>query len=215
MARFIYKEVKCGCCGKIVKVKRIMSNTSYEMTLDGNKDNLYQYLLEVCPKCRYPSLDITKSSQVNPIFVDKLYLIERNHIKKTIPFMVAGIIYKGNHEFLNASFMYRAASWICSNENDVQLSTVLKKQACEYIIQYLKSLDGMTAQDIGISIVLIDTYRQIGEFSEAKELCDDLMNIMSQFDENEEIKYYRKLVNYESHIIDKKDTHIHYVSEVN
>lgn len=215
MTEYIRTKQKCIICGHINFVRLLASSHSREtnVSLDsriGREFSAFNEELNMCEKCHYvnfnlneliPNLnkDIVLSSfykEIYKIFSENGLLCE---------LFLAGNLYQIAGNYMEAGLFYLSCAWVCDDGKDFESANFFRNYCSICLNEYLKKVN-----DLEISIILIDTYRRMGNFKKSKKLAS---KILDELDKNES-ENVKEIITYEIKLCEASDKEIHFVDEV-
>lgn len=205
--RIINKQIQCGHCHETVSIDVVLSQSVDDTTIDGNQQDERQYkAIQICPHCGYVALDISQPVQSiatlqhdsNDIFINQL--------------IQGADTYVLNHNYALASYMYRLISWKLGKQQE--LSQKYMKLSIHYLEIYLKELPVVREENLSYFVILIDCYRQDGSFQQAEDLCQEVLENLSFFNNQQLTSFLDKIIHLEMTFIQNQDTKAHYYHEV-
>lgn len=217
MSKIETKKVVCVCCKNEVEIKKILSFSSDKMSLDGNLYNSLQYVMQECPICHYISMDISDTSlrvsrgMLNAFRMKSHY--GRVNDSLFINLLKAAEIYERNKCYYKQSYLIRLASFHAKEMGENNIARNLLRDSNAILEKHFEELDTMSLEDIGNAVVLIDIYRQLGILQNATDMCDDLLELIQEFDGSEEVDHIRNILNYEKKLVSERDLNEHFISE--
>lgn len=215
--KIVNKKIKCACCGNTVSVDRLLSFSYENMGLSGNKHTSMQYLMEECPECHYASLDIEDSSirvtrgMLNAFRMKPGY--EKIADATFTSILKAAYVYEINKDYGRYEHVLRLASFFAEDLQEVGLSRDFLRQANEALQNYFENKDELDILDIMRAIKLIDGNRRLGMTATARNMCDEILELIKD-ESGSEIEDIRRLVEFEKILLDNGDIAEHLISEV-
>lgn len=198
MVRVVQKEVQCGFCHHRVNIDVLLSYSAHKVMIDGNQHHSLQYkAIQICPHCGHIALDISLPVKKisSPINLDSDALVNK---------IIQGAkTYALNNNHALSSYMYRLASW---KTEDEKIRSQCKESSNRELEHYLLNRKSYSHDDLYYFVIMIDTYRQLAQYSDAKELCLEVLQNLDQFNHIEDIKEALEL---ELHWIENHDVKEH------
>ena len=205
--RVVNKEIQCGHCHEAVSIDVVLSQSISDTTIDGNQQNEKQYkMIQICPHCGHVALDISKPVQ------SIATLQYENDDLFTNQLIQGAKTYVLNKNNVLASYMYRLVSWKLDKQKE--LSQKYMQQSIQYLEYYLKELPVIKEENLPYFVILIDCYRQVGSFQQAQDLCQEVLENLSFFNNQQLTLFLDKVIQLEMTFIQNQDTNIHYYHEV-
>ncbi len=171
---------KCPVCQNEHNYQKLLENNSFGMRdLDtrppGMMRNMMHLLVEKCPVCGYVSYDMnqpitssTKSIMESAKYQEILHDDELNFaIKK---FMLLGYLLE-NSDVKKAGITYLRSAWMADDAKKPQIAMKMRSKAIKFLELSLK-----TEEDENVSLIIVDLYRRIRMFDEAKEEAEYRLN---------------------------------------
>ena len=217
MSKIINTEVICACCGNKVNIDRVLSFSYDQIGLSGNKHTPMQYKMEECPECHYVSLDIEDNSVKVTKGMLNTFRMKFGTEKITDPIfcsiLKAADIYEKNKDYQRYEYCLRLASFYAEELQKIGLSRNLLRQANEALQTYFEEKDELNMSDIMLSINLIDGNRRLGMSETARNLCEEILDLI-QDASGTEISQIRQLVKFENTLVEDHDIAEHLMNEV-
>lgn len=194
---------KCAICGKEYHYQELGEVDTFGMRdLDtrppGMLRSMQHLTLQKCPFCGYVCEDISKNN--DKIAMEDLEKKEYQQILKddTINFAIRKFILRGellkNGNHLKAGMAYLKAAWLADDAKQDKLSKQMRSKAIRYLEQSLGQEENET-----IRLIIVDLYRRIGMFDEAKEYAT---YILSNYGLE---KYKVNILHYQINLCNQKD----------
>ncbi len=206
--RIIEKKIVCAYCGKESTQKVLLSYSSFgPMDLDTrpapNGRRVLPYKVQECPHCHYCNSNI-ENKKIVPISLDDNYSsIVADESIDDVPkkYYLLGYLQSQNSEHYKAGMSYLNAAWFYDDLKNDEQATFFRKKAAQELSQHaLKKDDGDAA------LILLDIFRRIGEFEEAKGLIEWLGETGE--------KELDRIIQFQKNLIERTDTKAHNMSEV-
>lgn len=170
------KMVVCAECGTTNTVHVITSTSSFgSMDLDSRppspaRDNL-KYQIQVCNKCRYSAIDISRPLTSNESKKYLLSIKQKKHSTLSDNYHIAAeLIQRETGNMLEAAFYDIRAAWVeddCKNAHD--RAKMFRRNAIAKLEQYMNSGGRMSPS---MMMVLSDLYRRTGRFPDAETMAE-------------------------------------------
>lgn len=161
--------------------------------------SMQHVLLQKCPFCGYVCEDISKNNE--EITIADLENEEYQNIlkDKNMNFAIKKFVLRGellkNKNHVKAGMAYLKAAWLLDDAKHHRLSKIMRSKAIKYLELSLEQ-----EENENIRLIIVDMYRRIGMFEEAKEYA---MYILSNFGlEN----YKVNILNYQIDLCNREDT---------
>lgn len=206
--KLIEEKVICGCCGKESTQTVVLSYSSFgAMDLDARPApfgrHVLPYKVQECPHCHYCAYDIAEKN-ISHLALDENYenIVADDSIAETPKkYYLLGYLQSKNFEHRKAGISYLNAAWYYDDVKNAEKAVFFRKKAAQELSQHaLKNDDGDAA------LILLDIFRRIGEFEEAKGLIEWL----GETGEEE----LDKIIQFQKTLIERNDTEAHNMSEV-
>ncbi|OUO76746.1 hypothetical protein B5F53_15970 [Blautia sp. An249] len=217
MSKIVNKKIICACCGSEVSIDRVLSFSSDNIGLSGNKHTAMQYMMEKCPECHYTSLDIEDTSVRVTKGMLNAFRMRPGTEKITDPVFVsilkAADIYEKNKDYRLYAYTLRLASFYAEELQETGLSRGLLKQANEVLQIYFENKEELETSDIMLAIKLIDGNRRLGMTVTGRNMCGEILELIKDAS-GTEISEIRRLVDFENMLLESRDVAEHFMSEV-
>ena len=169
-----------------------------------------EYWVHRCPSCGYCSSDISECDDNSKEVVDskeyKDILSGSEMPELATLFLAASYHSEMQQKYSDAAWDVIGASWVCDDENNLDLSTKCRKKAIKLINKANNNNQKFIDQKGASELITADLMRRSGMFQEALDLLLSLK--IEEFDE-----IIREVVKYEKNLIKKKDIDANLVSE--
>lgn len=212
MSTLVRSSQKCILCGFESEFTVVNSTNAFgTMDLDTRppemKRSLLKYEIQECPHCHYANIDISlndigvRSNDLSAV----AYLQMANDKKidaAAKSFLLAGYLHAKFQHYREAGILYLKAAWIFDDRGDEAYAIRARKKSVENIVKSVNE-----SEDLHLAVLSVDLFRRIGEFDQALEAIDDVLQISPD-------EFLVKILNFERTLIDNKDTRCHNVREV-
>lgn len=204
---------KCAICGSEIECKEIMSTSAFgSMDLDTRPPQMKRSLLPVeiqyCPNCHYSNYRIEEKIEgLDAKLLQSVpYLAVVNDADIEQPaksYLLAGHLYakSGNAQMAGGCFL--RAAWAFDDAQCIDYATRARKKAIQSMVSYVEE-----SGDMSVAVIAVDLQRRIGDFDDAIESADQLLNYGT---DNELLD---KILEYEKKLCVQRDAECHKVSEV-
>lgn len=217
MAKIVNQSITCACCGNKVTIERLLSFSHGDMGLSGNVHTHMQYKMEECPECHYTALDIADDSVMVTRGMLNAFRMKPGMEKITDPafcsILKAADIYARTNRYRLYEYTLRLAAFYAEEQEEFILYKELLKQANDALQHYFEEREELRVSDIMMSTKLVDGNRRLGMLVTAKSISDEVYALIKD-ESDEELKYVRRLLEFENKLIENRDTAEHFVSEV-
>lgn len=208
--RKIEREVKCGCCGKEIKVEDVLSMYIKDSGLD-QKPLSAEFLVKIneCPHCHYCSPDIenTISEDMKAIvFSEKYQEIMKSPGKDPEGRKIKAAIKISENNFIKIH-LYLTLCWHLEFQGEMQRAEEIRKRAVSAMEEELEG-----EPSVELVLVYIDCLRQLGEFTKCRSVMDEIQDIL--YENLDEKDFLIKLFMYEKKLVEKLDKEPHLASEI-
>lgn len=194
---------KCAICHYEYHYQEMKDTDSFGLRdLDtrppGMLRSMQYLLLQKCPNCGYVSEDVAKNDEK----IQKEDLEKENYQEilndKSINFAMKKFILRGellkNKNNVKAGMAYLRAAWLADDAKQYQMSQKMRSKAIQYLELSLEE-----ENNENIRLIIVDMYRRIGMFDEAKEYAAFIL-------ENFGLEKYKiNILNYQIELCEKED----------
>lgn len=203
---FAVKDIVCNCCGHKFQARILKGFFSAGSDLDSNphQPEIYEKAV-LCPHCGYAASRV--NAEVDGAVREAVSSSEycKMLTDKTVPEPVRRLaldakLMRIRCDSKSAGYQYLTASW-CAREHKYEYKWLLEK-AVECFAAYLES-----NADVDTALVMIDSLRQLGKFSDVRETVESLSEFVSDSE-------FKKVLLYEQALADAGDVQPHSRSEV-
>ncbi len=200
-------DKKCAICKKTYHYQELGEVDTLGMRdLDTRPPGMLrsmQYLLiQKCPFCGYVNEDISKNAEQ----ITKEDLAKDDYQKilndDSVNFAIKKYMLRGEllkeKNYRKAGMAYLKAAWLADDAKNNQIAKKMRSQAIKYL-----ELSVEYEENENVRFIIVDMYRRIGMFEEAKECA---IYLLSNFGlEN----YKINILNYQIELCNQKDTFDH------
>lgn len=212
MSTLVRLHQKCILCGYESDFTAVNSTNAFgTMDLDTRpaemKRSLLKYEIQECPHCHYANIDITINDtgvcQSDLSSASYLQMVNDKNIDAVAKsFLLAGYLHAKFQQYKEAGLLYLKAAWIFDDRGDVAYAVRARKKSVENIVRCVNE-----TEDLHLAVLSVDLFRRIGEFEQALEAIDDVLQIQPD-------EFLVQILNFERKLIASKDTRCHNVKEV-
>lgn len=204
MAYLENKQKTCAICQQEYHYQELRDHTSFGLRdLDtrppGMMRNMIHLMVQKCPYCGYANDDISKNMDhiektqlQDPVYQMTLQDESINFaIKKCI---LAGMLCEKKNA-KKAGMMYLKAAWLADDAKKLGVAKKMRSKAIRYLENALTENENEV-----IRLIIVDLYRRIGMFDEAREYA---MYLLDNFGME---KYKVNILNYQIALCNQEDT---------
>lgn len=197
----------CAICNYEYHYQEINDVDSFGMRdLDtrppGMLRSMQHLMLQKCPNCGYVSEDVAKNTE--KIKKEDLAITSYQEIlnDKALNFAVKKFILRGellkDKNSVKAGMAYLRAAWLADDAKNYQMSQKMRSKAIKYLELSLEE-----ENNENIRLIIVDMYRRIGMFDEAKEYAEFIL-------ENFGLEKYKvNILKYQIELCEKEDVFDH------
>lgn len=198
------KHKTCAICHKEYHYQELQDSTSFGLRdLDtrppGMMRNMIHLMVQKCPYCGYANDDISKNIdhieevQIQDATYQTILHDEKINfaIKKCI---LSGMLYEKKNA-KKAGMMYLKAAWLADDAKKVEVAKKMRSKSIRYLENAL-----IENENEVIRLIIVDLYRRIGMFDEAREYATYLLDNFGME------KYKVNILKYQITLCEQKDT---------
>jgi len=204
----------CGATSKFPQGNLTMGSIGLR-DLDGRPTHILRsavYLwIQRCPACGYCAPEISEGDQIDvPVLQGDAY---RNQLddpafpETANAFLCHTLVMVARKFWADAAWASVFAAWICDDNNFPESAMLCRRKAIVYFIASREASIDFAESPVHEELYLIDLHRRCGEFDGALERCDAAINLKPD-------DHLLDLLYLEKDLIEKRDTSIHTVADV-
>ena len=203
---------KCAICGSEIECKEILSTSAMGSTdLDTRPPQMKRSLLsdeiQYCPCCHYSNYNIEEKIDGldTRLLQSASYLAVANDadIERTAKaYLLSAHLYAKSGNARMAGGCFLRAAWAFDDVQRIDLAVRARKKAIQSMVSYVEE-----SGDVGVAVTAVDLQRRIGDFEDAIETADQLLNYGT------DSELLDKILEYEKKLCAQRDDKCHKVSE--
>lgn len=208
MSSYIEKDISCKCCGHNYRARILKGLTTQGPTgLDMDPHNyMVCDRIAVCPECGYATAKLNKEvdDSIKTAVGSREYqeLRASSEDRRAVKALMAAKVAEAEGNYHEASTDYLMAYWVLRYTGS-PLAQRIRLKAAEMLDRYLDD-----EQDVDSAMIYIDLHRQAGNFEEAQETLEWLVDYI------EEGSFLADIAAFEKELIAGRNAAPHLVSEV-
>ena len=180
MSNLMPSKKICAVCGKEHIFTVVVSTSSFgSMDLDTRppkmKRDTLKYEIQICDQCLYSNSDIETlfpnfdaEMLKTPEYIEVANNPEIDTTAKA--FFLAGLLQAYHENYREAGIYFLNAAWIFDDLNDHDLAVLARRQSHEFLSMFVEE-----TEDINLAVLTVDLQRRVGNFNDAIETAEQLI----------------------------------------
>ena len=212
MSRIISSKRTCAVCGKEHVFNVVISTSSFgSMDLDTRpprmKRDTLKYEIQMCDHCLYSNSDIETlfpnfdaEMLKTPEYIEVANNSEIDATAKA--FFLAGLLQAYHENYRDAGIYFLNAAWIFDDLNEHDFAVLARRQSHEFLSMFVEE-----TEDVNLAVLTVDLQRRVGDFNDAIETAEQLIEYGVD-------EFLEKILKLEIKLCTNADASCHNVGEV-